>query len=47
LACTFIDRGLLALAAVVAALAAAAGVVSIRAALRGIREDLRAGQGAA
>jgi hypothetical protein len=44
---SLIDRGLLAAAAVVAALAVVAGVVSVQAALRGIRQDLRAGGGAA
>jgi hypothetical protein len=38
-----IDRGLLAAAIVIAALAVVAGVVSVQAALRGIRQDLRAG----
>lgn len=42
-----IDRGLLAAAVIVAALAVVAGVVSVQAALRGIRQDLRAGGGAA
>jgi hypothetical protein len=42
-----IDRGLLAAAIVVAALAVAAEVALQRAALRGIRQDLRAGGGAA
>jgi hypothetical protein len=41
-----IDRGLLAAAIVVAAVAVVAGVVSVQAALRGIRQDLRAGGGA-
>jgi hypothetical protein len=38
-----IDRGLLAAAIVVAALAIVAGMVSVQAALRGIRQELRAG----
>jgi len=38
-----IDRGLLAAAAVVALLAVVAGVVSVRAAIRGIRQHLRQG----
>jgi hypothetical protein len=38
-----IDRGLLVAAVVVAALAVVAGVVSVQAALRGIRQHLRAG----
>jgi hypothetical protein len=42
-----IDRGLLVAAVAVAALAVVAGVVSVQAALRGIRQDLRAGGGAA
>jgi hypothetical protein len=42
-----IDRGLLAAAVVVAALAVVAGVVSVQAALRGIRQELRVGGGAA
>jgi hypothetical protein len=42
-----IDRGLLVAAVVVAALAVVAGVVSVQAALRGIRQDLRAGGGPA
>ena len=42
-----IDRGLLVAAVVVAALAVAAGVAGVQAALRGIRQDLRAGGGAA
>src|ERR1700742_1839349 len=42
-----IDRGLLVAAVVVAVLAVVAGVVSVQAALRGIRQDLRAGGGAA
>jgi hypothetical protein len=42
-----IDRGLLAAAIVVAALAVAAEVALQRAALRGIRQELRAGGGAA
>jgi hypothetical protein len=42
-----IDRGLLAAAIVVAVLAVAAEVALQRAALRGIRQDLRAGGGAA
>jgi hypothetical protein len=42
-----IDRGLLAVAVAVAVLAVVAGVVSVQAALRGIRQDLRAGGGAA
>lgn len=42
-----IDHGLLAAAVAVAALAVVAGVVSVQAALRGIRQDLRAGGGAA
>lgn len=42
-----IDRGLLVAAIVVAALAVVAGVVSVQAALRGIRQDLRGGGGAA
>jgi hypothetical protein len=42
-----IDRGLLVAAVAVAALAVVAGVVSVQAALRGIREDLRAGGGTA
>jgi hypothetical protein len=42
-----IDRGLLVAAAVVAALAVVAGVISVQAALRGIREALRAGGGPA
>jgi hypothetical protein len=42
-----IDRGLLAAAAVLAALAVVAGVVSVQAALRGIRQSLRAGGGPA
>jgi len=42
-----IDRGLLVAAVVVAALAVVAGVVSVQAALGGIRQDLRAGGGAA
>jgi hypothetical protein len=42
-----IDRGLLAAAVVVAALAVVAGVVGVQAALRGIRQDLRAGGEAA
>ena len=42
-----IDRGLLVAAVVVAALAVVAGVVSVQAALRGIRQDLRVGGGAA
>lgn len=41
-----IDHGLVMAAAVVAALAVVAGVISVRAALRGIREDLRTGGGA-
>jgi len=42
-----IDRGLLAAAIVVAALAVAAGVVSVQAALREIRQELRSGRGPA
>jgi hypothetical protein len=42
-----IDRGLLLAAVVVAALAVVAAVASVQAALRGIRQDLRAGGGAA
>jgi hypothetical protein len=42
-----IDRGLLAAAIVVAALAVVAGVGAVQAAVRGIRQDLRAGGGAA
>ena len=42
-----IDRGLLAVAVAVAVLAVVAGVVSVQAALRGIRQDLRGGGGAA
>jgi hypothetical protein len=42
-----IDRGLLVAAVVVAGLAVVAGVVSVQAALRGIRQALRAGGGAA
>ncbi len=42
-----IDRGLLAVAVMVAAFAIVAGVVSAQAALRGIRRGLRAGGGAA
>ena len=42
-----IDRGLLVAAITVAALAVVAGVVSVQAALRGIRQDLRRGGGAA
>jgi hypothetical protein len=42
-----IGRGLLVAAVVVAALAVVAGVISVQAALRGIRQDLRAGGGAA
>jgi hypothetical protein len=42
-----IDRGLLVAAVAVAALAVVAGVVSVQAALRGIRQDLRVGGGAA
>jgi hypothetical protein len=42
-----IDRGLVAAAVVVAALAVVAGVISGQAALRGIRQDLRAGRGTA
>jgi len=42
-----IDRGLLVAAVIVAALAVVAGVVSAQVALRGIRQDLRAGGGAA
>jgi hypothetical protein len=42
-----IDRGLLAAAVVVAALAVVAGVVSVQAALRGIRQNLRAGRATA
>ena len=42
-----IDRALPVVAVVVAALAVVAGVVSVQAALRGIRQDLRAGGGAA
>ena len=42
-----IDRGLLVAAVVVAALAVAAGVAGVQAALRGIRQDLRAGGGSA
>jgi hypothetical protein len=42
-----IDRGLLVAAVAVAALTVVAGVVSVQAALRGIRQDLRAGGGAA
>lgn len=42
-----IDRSLLVAAIVVAALAVVAGVVAVQAALRGIREDLRAGGGTA
>jgi hypothetical protein len=42
-----IDRGLLVAAVVVAALAVVAGVVSVQAILRGIRQALRAGRGAA
>jgi hypothetical protein len=42
-----IDRGLLVAAIAVAALAVVAGVVSVQAALRGIRQDLRGGGGAA
>lgn len=42
-----IDRGLLVVAVVVAALAVVAGVAGMQPALRGIRQDLRAGGGAA
>ena len=42
-----IDRGLLVAAVIIAALAVVAGVVSVQAALRGIRQALRAGGGAA
>jgi hypothetical protein len=42
-----IDRGLLAAAIVVAVLAVVTGVGAVRAAVRGIRQDLRAGGGAA
>ena len=42
-----IDRGLLVAAIVVAALAVAAEVAGQQARLRGIRQDLRAGEGAA
>jgi hypothetical protein len=42
-----IDRGLLVAAVAVAALAIVAGVVSVQAALRGIRQDLRVGGEAA
>jgi hypothetical protein len=42
-----IDRGLLVATVAVAALAVVAGVVSVQAALRGIRQDLRVGGGAA
>jgi hypothetical protein len=42
-----IDRGLLAAAIVVAALAVVAEVAAQQAALRGIRQELRAGGGAA
>jgi hypothetical protein len=42
-----IDRGLLVAAVAVAALAVVAGVVSVQAALRGIRQDLRVGGEAA
>jgi hypothetical protein len=42
-----IDHGLLVAAVVVAALAVVAGVVSVQAAVRGIRQALRAGGGAA
>jgi hypothetical protein len=42
-----IDHGLLAAAIVVAALAVVAGVGAVQAAVRGIRQDLRAGGGAA
>jgi hypothetical protein len=42
-----IDRGLLAAAIVVAALAVAAEVALLQAALRGIRQELRGGGGAA
>jgi hypothetical protein len=42
-----INRGLLAAAVAVAVLAVVAGVVSVQAALRGIRQDLRGGGGAA
>jgi hypothetical protein len=42
-----IDSGLTAAAVAVAVLAVVAGVVSVQAALRGIREDLRRGGGAA
>jgi hypothetical protein len=42
-----IDRGLLVAAVAVAVLAVGAGVVSVQAALWGIRQDLRAGGGAA
>lgn len=42
-----IDRGLLVAAAVVAALAVVAGVVSVKAALRGVRQSLRDGGGTA
>jgi len=42
-----IDRGLLVAAIAVAALAVVAGVVSVQAALRGIRQDLRGGGGTA
>ena len=42
-----IDTGLLVAAVVVAALGVVAGVVSVQAALRGVRQDLRAGGGVA
>jgi hypothetical protein len=42
-----IDRGLLVAAVAVAAIAVVAAMVSVQAALRGIRQDLRAGGGAA
>ncbi|WP_432837943.1 hypothetical protein [Dactylosporangium sp. CA-092794] len=42
-----IDRGLLVAAVVVAALAVVTGVVSVQAALRGVRQELRASGGAA
>jgi hypothetical protein len=42
-----IDRGLIVAAIVVAVLAVVAGVAAVQAAVRGIRQDLRAGGGAA
>ena len=42
-----IDRGLIAAAIVVAALAVVAGVAGVQAVLRGVRKSLRAGEGAA